>query len=247
MNKRRLIFFILLPIFIIICVVALTRILLIYRDNLIAEREYETLRQYAPSVEVDVEPDNDYYDDEYEQQPESGELLPNSTQELLYINDEYIGWIRITGTNIDYPMVQAENNFKYLRRTFTGESSQSGTLFMDFRIRDFDDPFAIIYGHNMDNGTMFAELERFKDMDFLALNNEIQIFTVNDEVLIYTIFHSMVANVEDIVFTLFGADRQTVTDFLSTIDAPHGAEHLLVLSTCIGDNDDERLLVLAIR
>ena len=244
MNKN-LIFAILLIVLSIAFVVAATHLLIIYRDNIAAEREYQALREYAPIQEVIIQSNSDTEDESTTNDSETENHISESTQSLLEINNEYIGWIRIDGTNIDYPMVQGENNFKYLQLTFAGEESVSGTIFMDFRVRGFNDPFVIIHGHNVENGSMFAKLEKFLDEGFLEEYSEINIYTVHGEELNFRIFDVKIVDVSDEIFNLIRTDKQTVQDYLEAINAPKNTEQLLVLSTCIGDNDNDRLLILA--
>ena len=226
-------------------IVAATHLLIIYRDNIAAQREYQALRDYAPSQEVIIEPSSNTNNESITNDSDTESHISESTLHLLEINKEYIGWIRIDGTNIDYPMAQAENNFKYLQLTFAGEENVSGAIFMDFRVRGFNDPFVLIHGHNVENGTMFAELEKFLDESFLEEYSEISIHTVHDKELIFRVFDVKIVDVSDEIFELIRTDRQTVRDYLAAINAPQDTEQLLVLSTCFGDDDKYRLLILA--
>ena len=92
---------------------------------------------------------------------------------------------------------------------------------------------------------MFADLENYLEDDFLEANPNVTIVNVYDEQLNYTIFNTMVENVESDIFNLIGKDSQALQDYLASIDAPDDVSQLLVLATCIGNNDENRLLVLA--
>ena len=83
---------------------------------------------------------------------------PHSISELISMNSECFGWISIAGTNINYPVMHTPSNpQKYLNKNFYGEYSYSGTPFLDSRC-SADSTNLIIYGHHMNNGTMFADL-----------------------------------------------------------------------------------------
>lgn len=82
--------------------------------------------------------------------------------ELKSRNEDTVAWIKLNNTNIDFPVVKAENNSYYLKRNFKKESNGAGWIFADYR-NTFDnlDKNTIIYGHNRRNGTMFSNLSNF--------------------------------------------------------------------------------------
>ena len=83
------------------------------------------------------------------------------------MNNDLTGWLRVYGTNIDYPVMYTNNgNDYYLRRGFDKEKNSSGMLFLDYDCNFADSDNLIVYGHNMRNGTMFAELLKYRDEDF---------------------------------------------------------------------------------
>lgn len=83
-------------------------------------------------------------------------------------NPEVVGWILIPDTDISYPIVQGSDNSYYLNHTFEKKENYAGAIFMDANANNsFEDRNTIIYGHNVKHGTMFAELENFKEQEFL--------------------------------------------------------------------------------
>lgn len=107
-------------------------------------------------------------------------LEPNHSDfsKLLVINPETVGWLVIPGTQINYPIVQAKDNDKYLHTGFNGESSAAGSIFLDYESSpDMLGRNNVIYGHNMKNGTMFRDLLQFKDKDFFEKHRNFQIYT----------------------------------------------------------------------
>ena len=95
-------------------------------------------------------------------------------------SDDVYGWIIIPGTeNIDYPILQSDNNDYYLSRTYTGDYMTAGSIFADFRCdKDINGNFNfIVYGHNMQNGMMFSELIKFLDEDFFNKNQYVYVYT----------------------------------------------------------------------
>jgi sortase, SrtB family len=84
--------------------------------------------------------------------------------DLKAINDEVMAWLTIYGTNVDYPVAQAEDNSKYVNTDIKGKYSLSGALFLDYQnAPDFSDFNSIIYGHHMDKQVMFGGIENFGD------------------------------------------------------------------------------------
>lgn len=103
-----------------------------------------------------------------------------------YNNKDIVGIITIKGTNINHAFVKTTNNSYYLSHTLSKEKSKIGAVFMDYR-NSFDDRQINIYGHNSNRyDVAFKELIKFKDIDFIKENDEIEI-TNMDEVLKYKI------------------------------------------------------------
>lgn len=92
---------------------------------------------------------------------------PLSFQELQKLNPDVFGWLEVYGTNINYPLLQGEDNDKYVHTDVMGNYSASGSLFLDYRNQpDFSDFNSIIYGHHMEKQAMFGELSQFLDDDY---------------------------------------------------------------------------------
>jgi len=108
--------------------------------------------------------------------------------ELKQKNSDTIAWIEIPGTGIDYPVMQSKDNKYYLRKTFSREYNILGSIFADYRNSpDFNDQNTVIYGHNMQDGSMFYDLSFLKKQDFYDKNNKILIY-LDDRILEFTIF-----------------------------------------------------------
>lgn len=90
-----------------------------------------------------------------------------SFTELQGKNPDVFGWLTIYGTNINYPLVQGEDNEEYLDKDAFGKSSTAGSLFLDYRnAKDLSDSSSIVYGHHMDKNAMFGELDQFTKKKF---------------------------------------------------------------------------------
>lgn len=94
-----------------------------------------------------------------------------SFQELMNLNSDVIGWITVDGTNIDYPVLQGQDNLEYMNKDVYGNFSLAGSIFLDVRNHgNFSDRYNLIYGHNMDAHLMFGDLALFKDQAFFTAN-----------------------------------------------------------------------------
>lgn len=88
-------------------------------------------------------------------------------EELARINPDIVGWIFIEGTNINYPVVQGDNNDYYLSHLFDGTYNGSGCIFLDADCSpDFTDQHSIIYGHHMKDKSMFYGLVEYKSQEY---------------------------------------------------------------------------------
>lgn len=158
-------------------------------------------------------------------------------------NPDLIGWIVVDGTNINYPIVQGSDNEYYLHRTFDGNYSNSGTLFLDFRnSKDLsENQNSIIYGHNMNTGAMFHQLSEFFSRSFFNKYGTVKILTY-DGVYVYNVFCVMETEISfNYIQTDFASDEEYVA-FINTLakksrrkkDNPKftAEDRIITLSTC---------------
>ena len=90
-----------------------------------------------------------------------------SFADLQATNPDVFAWLTVYGTNINYPVVQGQDNIRYVNTSAEGKHSLSGAIFLDFRSSpNFSDFSSILYGHHMDNATMFGEIGMFHDAGY---------------------------------------------------------------------------------
>ncbi len=148
---------------------------------------------------------------------------------LIAENADCIGWLSVDGTNISYPVMHTPSDpQKYLRRNFYGKYSQSGVPFLDGRC-DLQSSNLIIYGHNMRNGTMFSDLKKYVDREFLNAHRTVK-FETADGVQTFIVTEALKTNTSDAWY-----DRIAAED----------GSRCLILSTCYGSGKDGRLLIIA--
>ena len=162
-------------------------------------------------------------------EPTEQPAAEHNIQALIAENSDCIGWLSIDGTNISYPVMYTPSEpQKYLRRSFYGKYSQSGVPFLDGRC-DLQSTNLIIYGHNMRNGTMFADLKKYVDRDFLNAHRTVK-FETADGIRYFIVTEVLRTDITDAWY-----DRITAED----------GSRCLVLSTCYGSGKDGRLLIIA--
>ena len=181
---------------------------------------------------------------------------PHSVSDLLSMNSESFGWISIAGTNINYPVMHTPSNpQKYLNKNFYGEYSFSGTPFLDSRC-SADSTNLIIYGHHMNNGTMFADLCNYTDNSYFTEHPTVVLET-KDGAFAYSVFSAMRVKSDDDWYKFLTTDLDKTYEkwvsyaktksLYSTEITPVYGQQFLTLSTCYGYNQDDRILVLAVR
>ena len=103
----------------------------------------------------------------YERYRPTAEDEGASFANLQAINSDVFAWLTVYGTNIDYPVVQGQDNIRYVNTNAEGRHSLSGAIFMDYRNTPYFADFnSILYGHHMETRTMFGEIGMFFDKDY---------------------------------------------------------------------------------
>ena len=173
---------------------------------------------------------------------------------LISENSDCIGWIYIDGTRVDYPvMYTPDNPQKYINTDFYGKSSSSGVPFID-GTRPLECDNTIIFGHNMKNGTMFADIKKYADSDFCKEHPEIE-FETSESCGKYTVFAVAEVLNDDKWYAYDKADgKKEYDDMASYIRSkalyetgviPEYGQKIITLSTCYGSSDEMRLIVAA--
>ena len=160
---------------------------------------------------------------------------------LQSVNSDLIGWISIPETKLSYPLVQGEDNDYYLHRTWNGESSIVGSVFVDYlNSPDLSDFHTIIYAHHMMDGTMFGSLREYKHQSYWEKHKYIYIYD-DRGVHRYEIFSVYEANVESDTYRILFKTDQEKQEFLDecmnqsvirTDVVPTFQDRIITLSTC---------------
>lgn len=176
---------------------------------------------------------------------------------LKATNSDVYAWIRIPGTVIDYPVLQAtdQDDDFYLNHDLDKKYKFAGSIYSEKKnSKDFSDRNTVLYGHNMLNGTMFQNLHKFRNADFFEENQYIYIYTPG-HILTYKIIAAYKYDSRHLLNTFDYSDNTVFKDYLDYIKNPSSMmvnkreaeldlnSKILTLSTCIGDEKDYRYLV----
>lgn len=181
-------------------------------------------------------------------------MIDVDIKQLQEENEDTIGWIQVLGTNINYPIVQTDDNEYYLKHDYTKKKNTGGWIFLDYRndINDLSEN-NIIYGHERYNQSMFGDLKNVLTDNWLSNtdNHIIKVSTLEYNYLfqVFSVYHVFE---ETYYLQNSFADIQGYQEFLEEI--VKRSEHnfntevnekakILTLSTCYGST--ERLVVHA--
>lgn len=188
------------------------------------------------------------------------EEIPIDFAELQKINADIYAWIRIEGTQIDYPVVQrAGDDTYYLNHTIEGKEGYPGSIYSEsVNRKDFSDFNTILYGHNMKDGSMFQNLHNYQDPEYMKSHPTVIVYTP-DQVLRYRIFAAVTYNDTHLAYAFDYQTSEGRQAFLDSIQNTRQmsdvidretevteADRILTLSTCIGGQPEKRLLVEAV-
>ncbi len=178
---------------------------------------------------------------------------------LRAINPDTIGWIYIPGTSINYPIVQGEDDSYYLKHDFKGSTgwiATFGAIFLEAENKsDFSDANNIIYGHHLNDGSMFAPIADFSDADTFNANRTIYLLTPkgNYRLTTFSLVHcaandpiaqmSFTDNAERVSYIQDKMDRSVVS--VSDVPAADNMKRTFALSTCDNLPSDGRWVLFA--
>lgn len=194
-----------------------------------------------------------------EEETEVAEELPENPINFASLkakNDEVYAWIKIPNTKINYPIVQSkvDDNF-YLNRSIDKTYLFAGMIYsQSCNSLDFYDPVTVLYGHNMNNGSMFANLHKFQNADFFNKNDTFYVYT-QTHILTYKVVSAFKYDNRHIMNSYDFRDSAQLEEFQNTVLDPESLlknvrsdvelneySKLLVLSTCIGDKRSRYLV-----
>ncbi len=216
-----------------------------YHSLRVSEQRFEALKEGDTELEI------------------TGEIQtqsPYDFDKLRETNGDIYAWLTVPGTDVDYPILQSETDNYYLDHNLDGSQGYPGCLYTNSdNQKDFSDLLTVVYGHDMrSTGTMFHTLHSFEDATFFAENQTMEVYT-EDAAYTYTICAASRFS-DTYIPSYYGVTEPAARGaFLSHLyDAAEGDEishtreipeelreaPLLILSTCIKNQDEDRYLVV---
>ena len=182
-------------------------------------------------------------------------LIDTNISSLKTKNSDTVAYLKVNGTNINYPVVQNQDNEFYLKHSFDKSYNEAGWIFLDYR-NDIEtlNKNNIIYGHNMLNHTMFSTLTKMLDKNFFNDDNNTYInLTTETKSTLWKIFSVYVTNPDTYYMSIDFYSKTEYEDFLNNLknksfynfnESLNSNDKILTLSTCTNLNT-KRLVVHA--
>lgn len=268
-SGRRYVFILLFSICVFLLIYSTYQLLEKQSERREAIKEYQELAYFVESgkLENETKEDNIRHTIVATLQPkEDGKKDNSKTEENLLMdiyerNSDFVGWLSLEGTTIEYPVVQNKEKTQfYLNHDFNKKKSRYGVPFLD-QACDLRDTCCnlLIYGHHMKDGTMFAGLMKYQDKDYYEQHKEIT-FTTLEEQTKFSICAVCKVNAEsdaDIFSYLSNNHTQDgftiIKEFIKQkqlYDCEYEfneENQLLTLATCEYSQENGRLIVIAIK
>ena len=236
-NPKKYISFILQLIFCVILIYSLAEIIKWYIHN---KQNEDIMKEISDSIIVVEVPEENTETVE--------ETYKIDFESLKKINNDTVAFLKVNGTEIEYPIVKTTNNDYYLNHSFNKSYNAAGWIFADYRNKlDGSDKNIIIYGHNRKNGTMFSSLKNILNKKWYTNKENLKISLIaENEEFEYEVFSIYQIEKEVYYLQTDFSNNEGYTSFIETlkdrsivdfgIDVTF-EDQILTLSTCANDND----------
>lgn len=203
------------------------------------------ISEKAEDVQIEVEVNR-------EQSEEKVDIGINIDFEKLQSQyKDAVGWIYCEGTQINYPILQSDNNDYYLRRTADGKESYAGSIFMDcLNSSDFSDANTVLYGHNMKNNSMFGLIPDYINGDMYSKHPIMYILTEDKNYKVEFI-GGLPVKVGSLVYENENTEIAEYVQKNSVIKTEFNREvtendKLITLSTCVYRKENQRYVLVGL-
>ena len=184
---------------------------------------------------------------------DDGEDNP-TLKDLKKLNPDVKAWIQVPKTNIDYPVVQGQDDMEYINKNVYGEFELSGAIFLSCLNKDdFSDPYNLVYGHNMKNGGMFADVADFTNKEYFETHQKGKLY-LTDATRKIRFFACMKVTAADAkIYHPDGYRKENLKDLLDYIQANavqyrdvnvEDENSLIALSTCSEAETNGRVVLI---
>lgn len=175
-------------------------------------------------------------------------------KDLKKLNPDVKAWIQVPKTNIDYPVLQGQDDMEYINKNVYGEFELSGAIFLSCLNKDdFSDPYNLVYGHNMKNGGMFADVADFTNKEYFETHQKGKLY-LTDTTRKIRFFACMKVTAADAkIYHPDGYRKENLKDLLDYIQANAvqyrdvnvaDENSLIALSTCSEAETNGRVVLI---
>ena len=175
-------------------------------------------------------------------------------KDLKKLNPDVKAWIQVPKTNIDYPVVQGQDDMEYINKNVYGEFELSGAIFLSCLNKDdFSDPYNLVYGHNMKNGGMFADVADFTNKEYFETHQKGKLY-LTDATRKIRFFACMKVTAADAkIYHPDGYRKENLKDLLDYIQANAvqyrdvnvaDENSLIAISTCSEAETNGRVVLI---
>lgn len=247
-NKRKIIFWSCIA----IAVIGIAILIGWFLQQKNREDVYDDLRDQVSEQE--------YVTKDTETEESEPVVIPIDFEALWEQNEDIYAWLLIPDTGIEYPILQhSTDDTYYLDHTVDKKSGLPGSIYTEaaYNGTDFTERNTLIYGHNMKNGTMFGELDKYKTPSYMKEHNTIIIYTP-EHIYTYQIFAAVTYDNRHIMHSFDFSTDAGLQSYLDSIMAVNNLntyidetvevtslDRIITLSTCNG-NSKQRFLVEAV-
>ena len=220
----------------------LASLLIIYSSYALYDSLYTQVNAYATAADLE----------QYRPVVTQENELITSQTDFSQINTDYRFWLTVYNTHIDYPVVQGPEDLYYASHDIYKDTSLTGAIYLAAdNTSDFSDTYNLTYGHHMDNGAMFGDLDGYVEEDFFY-NHLSGVVIVNDQVYDFKVFSAIRTDAYDKyiysvgpyknIDSLMNYLRRSGIRFDEEIFA--GSTKYLAMSTCADATTNGRLVVI---
>ena len=232
-----------------------------YRQYVDQKESAAAFNEVAEMIRPDKQSDPDKTKTEVDAEPEavSEQSAYEKYKDVYAENNDFVGWVAIDGTNINYPVMQTPGNPDfYLKRGFDKNYSDYGVPYVQENCRIGDSDNCIIYGHHMKDGSMFADLCKYESENFYNEHKIIHFDTLSEfcDYEIVCVFKTSAYSEDGFKYYHFvdAENAEAFQEFILTckalalydtgVSAEYG-DKLITLSTCEYSRTNGRMVVVA--
>jgi len=234
LNKKKLILFIIIMLFLIMFIISAFKIISYLIDNKNNKDIQDNIIENSITV---IEPESN--EEEKTKYEVDFEFLKKE-------NSDTVAYLKVNGTNIDYIVVRGKDNSYYLKHNFDKSWNVSGWIFADYHNRfDGTDSNIVIFGHNTRDGSMFGTLKNVLNIDWYKNEDNHKVILVTEgDTFYYQVFSTYSITPEDYYINTEFKDNDEFNEFIRTIKSRsvynynvdvNSEDKVLTLSSCIGD------------